>query len=136
MKKAFKISKDSQQSKGIDDVPKTVELNDRNMAELILRNVLCVSNYKVNLLSVNKAINFGHRFIFNDSKARVVLNDSREISLTENTGLFLKVTYQNGVSPFSCNETKRTKGDINLWATKQNRCKTHCWLRRRPKRYM
>ena len=51
----------------IGDVPITVKLNDGKVAELILRNVLFVANYKVNLLSVNKAVNFGHKFMFNDS---------------------------------------------------------------------
>ena len=99
---------------GIGNVPITVELNNRNVVELILRKVLYVPNYKVNLLSVNKAVNFDHRFIFNDSKARMVLNDGREINLTKNTSLFLlKVKYQNVVSPSTCNQT--IKGDINLW---------------------
>ena len=74
-------------------------------------------NYKVNLLSVNKAVNFGHKFIFNDSKARMILSDGREINLTKNSGLFfLKVTYQNVVNPPTCNKTKQSiKGDIDLW---------------------
>ena len=77
---------------GVGDVPITVEL--------ILRNVLYVPNYKVNLLSVNKAVNFDHRFIFTDSRARMTLNDGREIYLTKNSGLFfLKVTYLNTVNP-------------------------------------
>ena len=102
---------------GIGNVPITVELNNGKVVELILRNVLYVPNYKVNLLSVNKAVNFGHRFIFNDSKARMVLNDGREINLTKNTGLFfLKVKYQNVASPSTCNQTNQTiKRDINLW---------------------
>ena len=102
---------------GIGDVLITVQSNSGNMVELILRNVLCVPNYKVCLLSVNKAVNFGHRFIFNDSKARMVLNDGREINLTKNTGLFfLEVKYQNVVNQYTCNETRQTgKGDINLW---------------------
>ena len=81
-----------------------------------------VPNYKVCLLSVNKAVNFGHRFIFNDSKARMVLNDGREINLTKNTGLFfLEVKYQNvvhnpNVVKSTCHETRQTgKGEINLW---------------------
>ena len=102
---------------GIGDVPITVELNNGKMADLILRNVLYVPNYKVNLLSVNKAVNFGHKFMFNDSRARMVLNDGREIHLTKNFGLFfLKVTYQNVVNQSTCNKTKQSiKGDINLW---------------------
>ena len=102
---------------GIGDVLITVQSNSGNMVELILRNVLCVPNYKVCLLSVNKAVNFGHRFIFNDSKARMVLNDRREINLTKNTGLFfLEVRYQNVVNPSTCHKTRQTgKGDINLW---------------------
>ena len=50
--------------------------------------------------------------MFNDSKARMVLNDGREINLTKNTGL----SYQNVLNPSTCNESKQTiKGDINLW---------------------
>ena len=66
---------------------------------------------------MNKAVNFGHRFIFNDSKARMVLNDGREINLTKNTGLFfLEAKYQNVVNQSTCHETRQTgKGDINLW---------------------
>ena len=102
---------------GIGDVPITVELKDGKTTELILRNVLYVPNYKVNLLSVNKAVNFDHRFIFNDSRARMVLSDGREIHLTKNSCLFfLKVTYLNTVNPSTCNETRQSiKGDIDLW---------------------
>ena len=102
---------------GIGDVLITVQSNSGNMVELILRNVLYVPNYKVCLLSVNKAVNFGHRFIFNDSKARMVLNDGCKINLTKNTGLFfLEVKYQNVVNPSTCHKTRQTgKGDINLW---------------------
>ncbi len=39
------------------------------MAEMVLRNVLHVPSYKVNLLSVDTAVSFGHRFIFHDSHA-------------------------------------------------------------------
>ena len=74
---------------GIGDVPITVELKDGKTAELVLRNVLYVPNYKVNFLSVNKAVNFDHRFIFNDNRARMVLSDGREIYLTKNSGLFV-----------------------------------------------
>ena len=102
---------------GIGDVPITVELKDGKTTELILRNVLYVPNYKVNLLSVNKAVNFDHRFIFNDSRARMVLSDGRDIHLTKNSGLFfLKVTYLNTVNPSTCNETRQSiKEDIDLW---------------------
>ena len=71
----------------IGDVPITVELID-------VRNVLFVPNYKVNILSVNKAVNFDHSFIFNDSRARTLLSDGREIYLTKNCSLFFsKMTY-------------------------------------------
>ena len=84
---------------GIGDVLITVQSNSGDMVELVLRNVLYVPNYKVCLLSVNKAVNFGHRFIFNDSKATMVLNDGRECNLKKNTGLFfLEVKYQNVVT--------------------------------------
>ena len=68
---------------GIGDVPITVELKDGKTAELVLRNVLYVPNYKVNFLSVNKAVNFDHRFIFNDSRARMVLSDGRHLPATK-----------------------------------------------------
>ena len=79
--------------------------------------MLYVPNYNVNLLSVNKAVNFHHRFIFNESRARMILSDGREIHLTKNSALcFLKVTYQNTVNPSICSETRQSiKGDINLW---------------------
>ncbi len=87
------------------------------LAEMVLRNVLYVPSYKVNLLSVDTAVSFGHRFIFHESQARMVLNDDREINLKKDTVFFfLKVTYQNQVNPSTCNETKQgVKGDINLW---------------------
>jgi hypothetical protein len=37
---------------GIGDVPITVQLKDGKMAEMVLRNVLYVPSYEVNLLSV------------------------------------------------------------------------------------
>ena len=85
--------------------------------ELITRNVLYAPNYKVNILSVKKAAHFDHRSIFNDSRARMVLSDGREIYLTKSSGLFfLKITYLNAVNPPTCNETRqRMKGDIDLW---------------------
>ena len=79
---------------GIGDMPIKVQLKDGKMAEMILRNVLYVPSYEVNLLSVNTAVSFGHRFIFHESKARMVLNDGHEINLKKDTGLFfLKVTF-------------------------------------------
>ena len=102
----------------IGDVPITVQLKDGKMAELTLRNVLYVPNYKVNLLSVNKAIKFGHRFIFNDSKARMVLSDVREINLRKDTGLFfLEVTYQNlSTHPPAVKPNKASK-EISIYGT-------------------
>jgi hypothetical protein len=76
-----------------------------------------VPSYEVNLLSVNTAVSFGHRFIFHESKARMVLNDGREINLKKDTGLFfLKVTFRNLIDPVTCNTSKGDiKGDIGLW---------------------
>ena len=87
------------------------------MAEMVLRNVLYVPSYEVNLLSVNTAVSFGHRFIFHESKARMVLNDGHEINLKKDTGLFfLKVTFRNLIDPVTCNTSKGDiKGDIGLW---------------------
>ena len=102
---------------GIGDVPITVQLKDGKMAEMVLRNVLYVPSYEVNLLSVNTAVSFGHRFIFHESKARMVLNDGHEINLKKDTGLFfLKVAFRNLIDPVTCNTSKGDiKGDIGLW---------------------
>ena len=101
----------------IGDVPITVQLKNEKMAEMVLRNVLYVPSYEVNLLSVNTAVSFGHRFIFHESKARMVLNDGHEINLKKDTGLFfLKVTFRNLIDPVTCNTSKADiKGDIGLW---------------------
>ena len=98
-------------------MPITVESSNENMIQLILRDVLCVPNCKVKLLPENKAVNFGHRLIFNESKAKMVLDDGREINLTKNNDIFyLEVNEQNVVNPSTCHETKQTiKDDINLW---------------------
>ena len=105
------------------------------MAEMVLRNVLYVRSYKVNLLSVDTAVSFGHRFIFHDSQARMVLNDAREINLKKDTGLFfLKVNYQNQVNPSTCNEDQtRCQRRYQFmaqtsWTPQQNRRKAHYWL--------
>ena len=65
---------------GIGDVPITVQLKDGKMAEMVLRNVLYIPSYQVNILSVKTAVSFGHRFIFHESKARMVLNADLEKS--------------------------------------------------------
>ena len=52
---------------------------------MVLRNVLEV-NYEVNLLSVNPSVKFGHKFIFNKSEAKLLLNHGPQVDLTENSG--------------------------------------------------
>ena len=55
-------------------------MQDGKMAEMVLRNVLYIPSYQVNILSVKTAVSFGHRFIFHESKARMVLNADLEKS--------------------------------------------------------
>ena len=94
-------------------------MKDGKEEEMILRNVLYVPTYEVNLLSVNRSIKFGHEFIFNESKAKLMLNHGPQVDLTEENGLFyLKITFQRSRAsyPTTCNTSKATiKGDINLW---------------------
>ena len=49
---------------GIGDVPVKLHLKSGKEEEMVLRNVLYVPNYEVNLLSVNRCVNFGHKFTF------------------------------------------------------------------------
>ena len=56
---------------GVGDVPVKLHLKDGKEEEMILRNVLYVPTYEVNLLSVNRSVKFGHKFIFNESKAKL-----------------------------------------------------------------
>ena len=104
---------------GVGDVPVKLHLKDGKEEEMILRNVLYVPTYEVNLLSVNRSVKFGHKFIFNESKAKLMLNHGPQVDLTEENGLFyLKITFQrsNASYPTTCNTSKATiKGDINLW---------------------
>ena len=104
---------------GVGDVPVKLHLKDGKEEEMILRNVLYVPTYEVNLLSVNRSVKFGHKFIFNESKAKLMLNHGPQVDLTEENGLFyLKITFQRSSAsyPTTCNTSKATiKGDINLW---------------------
>ena len=104
---------------GVGDVPVKLHLKDGKEEEMILRNVLYVPTYEVHLLSVNRSIKFGHKFIFNESKAKLMLNHGPQVDLTEENGLFyLKITFQRSSAsyPTTCNTSKATiKGDINLW---------------------
>ena len=104
---------------GVGDVPVKLHLKDGKEEEMILRNFLYVPTYEVNLLSVNRSIKFGHKFIFNESKAKLMLNHGPQVDLTEENGLFyLKITFQGSSAshPTTCNTSKATiKGDINLW---------------------
>ena len=58
--------------KGVGDVLVKLHLKDGKEEEMILRYVLYVSTYEVNLLSVNRSVKFGHKFIFNESKAKLM----------------------------------------------------------------
>ena len=104
---------------GVSDVPVKLHLKDGKEEEMILRNVLYVPTYEVNLLSVNRSVKFGHKFIFNESKAKLMLNHGPQVDVTEENGLFyLKITFQRSSAsyPTTCNKSKATiKGDINLW---------------------
>ncbi len=87
--------------------------------EMVLQNVLYVPNYEVNLLSVNRSVKFGHKFIFNKSEAKLMLNHGPQVDLTENSGLFyLKITFQisSASHSTSCDTSKAAiKRSINLW---------------------
>ena len=104
---------------GVGDVPVKLHLKDGKEEEMILRNVLYVPTYEVNLLSVNRSVKFGHKFIFSESKAKLMLNHGPQVDLTKENGLFyLKITFQRSSAsyPTTCNTSKATiKGDINLW---------------------
>ena len=49
---------------GVGDVPVELHLKNGKEEEMVLRNVLYVPNYEVNLPSVNRCIKFGHKFTF------------------------------------------------------------------------
>ena len=62
---------------------------------MVLRNVLYVPNYEVNLLSVNRCVKFGHKFTFNKTNAKLMLKHGPRVDLTEDSGLFyLKISFQ------------------------------------------
>ena len=62
---------------------------------MVLRNVLYVTNYEVNLLSVNRCVKFGHKFTFNKNNAKLMLNHGPRVDLTKDSGLFyLKISFQ------------------------------------------
>ena len=104
---------------GIGDVPVKLHLKNGKEEEMVLRNVLYVPNYEVNLLSVNRSVRFGHKFIFNKSEAKLRLNHGPQVDLTEDSGLFyLKITFQRSSACHSTtyNTSKAAiKGGINLW---------------------
>ena len=86
---------------------------------MVLRNVLYVPNYEVNLLSVNRCIKFGHKFIFNKNDAKLMLSHGPQVDLIEDSGLFyLKITFQGSSTCHSTihNTSKAAiKGGIDLW---------------------
>ena len=80
---------------GFGDVPVKLHLRHGKEEEMILRNVLYVLTCEVNLLYVNRFVKFGHKFIFNGSKAKLMLNYGPQVDLTQQNGLFyLKITFQ------------------------------------------
>ena len=104
---------------GIGDVPVKLHLKNGKEEEMVLRNVLYVPNYEVNLLSVNRSVRFGYKFIFNKSEAKLRLNHGPQVDLTEDSGLFyLNITFQRSSACHSTtyNTSKAAiKGGINLW---------------------
>ena len=104
---------------GIGDVPVKLYLKNGKEEEMVLRNVLYVPNYEVNLLSVNRCVKFGHKFTFNKNSAKLMLNHGPRVDLTEDSGLFyLKISFQRSSSYHSTtgNTSKAAiKGGINLW---------------------
>ena len=90
---------------------------------MVLRIVLYVPNYEVNLLSVNRCVKFGHKFTFNKNKAKLMLNHGPRVDLTEDSGLFyLKISFpmSSACHSTSGNTSKAAiKGGIyNLWHQK------------------
>ena len=65
---------------GIGDVPVKLHLKNEKEEEMVLRNVLYVPNYEVNLLSVKRSVRFGHKFVFNKSEAKLRLNHGPQVS--------------------------------------------------------
>ncbi|CAB3994020.1 Retrovirus-related Pol poly from transposon TNT 1-94 [Paramuricea clavata] len=102
---------------GIGDVPVKLHLKNGKEEEMVLRNVLYVPNYEVNLLSVNRSVRFGHKFVFNKSEAKLRLNYGPQVDLTEDSGLFyLKITFQRSSACHSTtyNTNKAAiKGELN-----------------------
>jgi hypothetical protein len=104
--------------KGIGDVPVKLHLKNGKEEEMVLRNVLYVPTSQVNLLSVNRCIRFGHKFMFNKGEAKLKLNHGPQVDLTEDSGLFfLRITFQRfSAYESTCNTSKAAvKGDMNLW---------------------
>ena len=104
---------------GFGDVPVKLYLKNGKEEEMVLRNVLYVPNYEVNLLSVNRCVKFGLKFTFNKNNAKLMLNHGPRVDLTEDSGLFyLKISFQMSSACYSTtgNTSKAAiKGDINLW---------------------
>ena len=106
---------------GIGDVPVKLHLKNGKEEEMVLRNVLYVPNYveEVNLLSVNRCIKFGHKFMFNKNDAKLMLSRGPQVDLIEDSGLFyLKITFQGSSACHSTthNRSKAAiKGGIDLW---------------------
>ena len=86
---------------------------------MVLRNVLFVANYEVNLLSVNRCVKFGHKFTFNKNDAKLMLSHGPQVDLIEDSRLFyLKITFQGSSACHSAthNTSKAAiKGGIELW---------------------
>ena len=75
---------------GIGNVPVKLHLKNGKEEEMVLRNVLYVPNYEVNLLSVNRCVKFGHKFTFNKNYAKLMLSHGPQVDLIEDSGLHLE----------------------------------------------
>ena len=100
---------------------KEVKLNLKNEKEkeMVLRNLHYVPNYEVNLLSVNRCIKFGHKFMFNKNDVKLMSSHGPQVDLIKESGLFhLRITFQGSSECHSTthNTSKAAiKGGIDLW---------------------
>ncbi|XP_046841830.1 uncharacterized protein LOC124435942 [Xenia sp. Carnegie-2017] len=74
---------------GIGDVPVKLLLKNGEEVEMVVQNILYGPNYEVNLLSVNRAVKFGHNFVFKESEANLMLNHGPGIALNKTQVYFI-----------------------------------------------
>lgn len=97
--------------KGRGDVRVNLEA-DGELVEVVLKNVLYVPEYNVNLLSVMSASQRGSTFVF-DSNPRIVLPDGTNVKMRETDKLYhLRVSFLG--KPARCAYVSRDK-DYWLW---------------------